>query len=219
MNLDELTAVWKSQDAAPLHDMNKTLLHLALQQDEAKLQKQRRLGRWMIYVFCGGAVVGMGLFLSVMIYHLLYRPDGNGLTLWDLVLPLIGAIAAVISVRAIYASHRTQSLLDQRFGESLRDQLNRSIARLDNDETNARRTSVLVLALAGGICPAAILFLSWRINQKSLSDDGYLLVTSLLLCVWAVWSGVGNLRRSVQQDTLPRKRRLEALLKELESQQ
>ena len=39
MNLDELMAVWRSQDAAPLHDVNKTLLHLALRQDEAKLQK------------------------------------------------------------------------------------------------------------------------------------------------------------------------------------
>ena len=28
MNLDELMAVWKLQDAAPLHDVNKTLLHL-----------------------------------------------------------------------------------------------------------------------------------------------------------------------------------------------
>ena len=39
MNLDDLMAVWRSQDAAPLHGVNKTLLHLALRQDEAKLQK------------------------------------------------------------------------------------------------------------------------------------------------------------------------------------
>ena len=37
MNLDDLMAVWKSRDAAPLHDVDKTLLHLALRQDEAKL--------------------------------------------------------------------------------------------------------------------------------------------------------------------------------------
>lgn len=40
MNLDDLMTVWRSQDAAPLHEVNKTLLHLALRQDEAKLQKQ-----------------------------------------------------------------------------------------------------------------------------------------------------------------------------------
>jgi hypothetical protein len=218
MNLDELTAVWKSQDAAPLHDMNKTLLHLALRQDEVKLQKQRRRARWMVYIFCGGAVVGMAVFLCIMIHHLLSPPDKNGLTVWDITLPIVGALAAVISVRAIYANHRAQSLREQRFGESLRDQLHRSIARLDNEEVNARRTSVLVLALAGGICPAAILLLTWRINQKSISEDGYMLVTLLLLCGWAVWSGLGDLRRSVQRDILPRKRRLEALLKELDHQ-
>ena len=50
MNLDDLMAVWRSQDAAPLHGVDKTLLHLALRQDEAKLQKQRRIERWIIYL-------------------------------------------------------------------------------------------------------------------------------------------------------------------------
>ena len=68
MNLDELMAVWRSQDAAPLHDVNKTLLHLALRQDEAKLQKQRRRERWIIYVLSAGIVAGMALFLAMMIY-------------------------------------------------------------------------------------------------------------------------------------------------------
>jgi hypothetical protein len=36
MNLDALMEVWRSQDAAPLHGINETLLRLALRQDEAK---------------------------------------------------------------------------------------------------------------------------------------------------------------------------------------
>ena len=39
MNLDDLMAVWRSQDAAPLHGVNETLLRLALRQDEAKLRR------------------------------------------------------------------------------------------------------------------------------------------------------------------------------------
>ena len=39
MNLDDLMAVWQSQDAAPLHGVNETLLQLALRQDEAKLRE------------------------------------------------------------------------------------------------------------------------------------------------------------------------------------
>jgi uncharacterized membrane protein YqjE len=44
-----------------------------------------------------------------------------------------------------------------------------------------------------------------------------MLVTMIILCVWTVASGVWQLRRSVQKDILPRKRRLEALLKELDA--
>lgn len=43
MNLDDLMEVWRSQDAAPLHGVNKTLLRLALRQDEATLPRKRRL--------------------------------------------------------------------------------------------------------------------------------------------------------------------------------
>ena len=216
MNLDELMTVWRSQDAAPLHDVNKTLLHLALRQDEAKLQKQRRRDRWILYIFSAGVVVGMAIFLNMMIYFRGHRPE-KVVTGWDLVLPIVGAIVALISVRAMYVNHRAQSRREQSFGESLRDQLRRSIAQLDHEVTNARRTSVLVIVLMGGIAPAAILLLGWRVNDKSISDDGYMLVTMIILCVWTVASGVWQLRRSVQKDILPRKRRLEALLKELDA--
>ena len=209
MNLDDLMAVWRSQDAAPLHGMDKTLLHLALRQDEAKLQKERRRERLIIYVVNAGFVAGMALFLALMIYN--ERATG-----WDFALLIVSVAAAVLTVGAIYRNHRAQSRREQSFGESLRDQLNRGIAQLEDQTTSTRRTSVLVLVLMGGICPTAILLFGWRINAKSISDDGYMLVSMILLCVWSVASGIWELRRSVQRDILPRKRRLEALLKELD---
>jgi hypothetical protein len=216
MNLDELMAVWRTQDAAPLHDVNKTLLHLALRQDEAKLQKARRLERWMVYIFGAGIVAGMAVFLSMMIYFHRHRPE-KVVTGWDYALPLVGAGAALLAGVAMYVGHRAQARREQRFGESLRDQLNRRIAQLDYAATRARRTSLLVIVLLGGICPAAIIFLGMRVNDKSISDDGYLTVTSIIMCVWSVVHGVWTLRRQGQQ-LLPRQRRLEALLKELDGQ-
>jgi hypothetical protein len=53
---------------------------------------------------------------------------------------------------ALLLNHRAQSRREQSFGESLRDQLNRSIGQLDDAATRARRTSVLVMVLLGGIC-------------------------------------------------------------------
>ena len=128
MNLDDLMAVWRSQDAAPLHGVNKTLLHLALRQDEAKLQKERRRERWIIYVVSAGVVAAMAVFLAMMIY----ARDRKVMTGWDFAIPIVGAAAALLAGGAMYVSHRAQARREQRFGESLRDQLNRRIAQLDD---------------------------------------------------------------------------------------
>lgn len=214
MNLDDLMAVWRSQDAAPLHGVNQTLLHVALRQEQAKLQAERRRDRWIIYFGTAGFVTAVAAFLAVMIY----TRERNGLTGWDLAIGIAGAAAALIAGGAMYVNHRRQTRREQRFGESLRDQLNRGIAQLDDAATRARVTSVLVLVLMGGICPTVILILVYRVNQKLISDDGYMIVTLILLCVWSVASSVRELRRSVHRDILPRRRRLEELLKELEDQ-
>ena len=83
MNLDDLMEVWRSQDASPLHGVNETLLRLALRQDQAKLQAQRRMERWMAYLISASIVVGMTLFLAIMIYPY----DDDVLTGWDYGIP------------------------------------------------------------------------------------------------------------------------------------
>jgi hypothetical protein len=214
MNLDDLMAVWRTQDAAPLHDVNKTLLHLALRQDDAKLQKQRRIERWAIYVASAGCVAAMALFLALMIA----ARDRKVMTEWDFVTAIAGAAAALLAGGAIYVNHRTQARREQSFGESLRDQLNRRITQLDGEATRARLTLVIVLLGSGGIGPIAILLLGFRINQKSITDDGGMLIPLILVCVWSVATGVWEIRRQARE-LLPRKRRLEELLKELDGQE
>ena len=214
MNLDDLMAVWRSQDAAPLHGLNETQLRLALRQDEAKRQKWRRIERWIIYVLSAGVVVGMALCLVKPIY----RYDAGGVTGWDFAFPIVGAAAALLSGRAIYVRHRAQALREQRFGESLRDQLNRSIAQLDYQATTLHRTLMLVLVLLTGICPIALLLALSLLNEKSFSDDGYMVVWLCLMCVCGVATGVWEVRRQTRDVVLPHKCRLEALLKELDAQ-
>src|SRR5919106_3461814 len=132
-NLDDLMEVWRSQDAAPLHGVNETLLRLALRQDEAKLQKQRRTERWIIYVASAALVAAMAFFLAIMIYR------NDVITGWNLVFPIVGVAAALFWGGAMYVSHRAQALREQRFGESLRDQLGRQIAQLDYQATRVVR--------------------------------------------------------------------------------
>ena len=211
MNLDDLMAVWRSQDAAPLHGVNKTLLHLALRQDEAKLQKERRIERWIIYVVSAGLVAAMAVFLGMMIL----ARERKVMTGWDFAIGIGGAAAALLAGGAMYVGHRAQARREQRFGESLRDQLNRRIAQFDDRATIARAT--LVSVLLGGVGGIAILLLGYRVNQKPFSDDGYMLFSTILMCVvLPVAAGVWAIRRQARE-VLPRKRRLEALLKELDA--
>ena len=146
MNLDDLMAVWRTQDAAPLHGVDKTLLHLALRQDEVKLQKARRIERWITYVGSAGIVAGMAVFLAMMIY----ARERKMMTVWDFAIGIGGAAAALLAGGAMYVGHRAQSRREQRFGESLRDQLNRRIAQLDDRATIAHVTLVNVL-LGGSV--------------------------------------------------------------------
>ena len=83
MNLNDLMEVWRSQDASPLHGVNETLLRLALRQDEAKLQAQRRRERWMTYFWSAIIVAGMAIVLAIMIYPY----DDDVLTGWDYAFP------------------------------------------------------------------------------------------------------------------------------------
>jgi hypothetical protein len=211
MNLDDLMAVWRSQDEAPLHGVNKTLLHLALRQDEAKLQKERRIERWTTYVASVGLAAVMSVFLGMMIM----TRERNVMTGWDAAIGIGGAVAALLSAGAMYVNRKRQARREQRFGESLRDQLNRRIAQLDDAATS--RTGQLVMVLLGGICPMALVLLGLRINQKSFSEEKFLVVGTIVFVVGSVAAGAWEVRRQVQKDVLPRKQRLEALLKELDA--
>jgi len=213
MNLDDLMEVWRSQDVSPLHGVDKTLLLLALRQEQAQLQTARRRERWIIYLASAGFVAGMAFFLAVMIYPY----DDDVLTGWDYAIPIVGAAAALVWGGSMYVSHRAQALRERGFGESLRDQLNRHIAQLDDQATRiVRLASVLVTVLPPSICATAVLLATWRINEKAISDDGYLLVTLIFVCAYSSAAGVWQQRRWMQRDLLPRKRRLEAMLKELD---
>lgn len=221
MNLDDLMEVWRSQDAAPLHGINETLLRLALRQDEAKLQKERRWEKWIS--------IGMSVFLVgvmvVILALMVYPHDDDVLTGWDYALPIIGAAALLFWPGFLQASDRAQTQREQAFGDSLRDQLNRRIAQLDYQK---RRIGSLKHHLFTNLPPTvfsvAFFFAVMRINEKSFSDAWtdpriwVVFVGSLLLPAMLVLASIWMQRRWVKRDLLPRKRRLESLLQEFERQ-
>jgi uncharacterized integral membrane protein len=211
--LDELMTVWRSQDAAPLHDVNKTLLHLALRQDDARLQAQRRRDAWIMYIASVLLTALMAVFAVMMVYN-----DDDVIVSWDYAIPIAGAAAATVMGVALYVSRRRQMRREGRFGESLRDQLCRRIAQLDYEATSGSRLANLLLA-AIFVGTTAILLAGMRVNSEPDAPfDGWPAIVGMIL-VSAVCSvgGVWVQRHLVNRDLLPRKHRLEALLKELDA--
>jgi hypothetical protein len=216
MNLDDLMDVWQSQDASPLHGVNEALLRMELRQDEAKLQRTRRGVRWFIYVLTAWIVARRGQELSVMID--LYQ-DGL-LSRWDFAIPIVGAAAALGFAFLVYLRQRAQAVREQHFGDSLRDQINRQLAQLDYLALYAGKLpNLIAFLLLPIVCAFAIILASGRIHGRSFSDV-WMLIPIVFMIGWTILCVGGTflwLRRVTERKTLPRKRRLEALLKELDA--
>jgi MFS family permease len=219
MNLDELMAVWKSQDAAPLHDVNKTLLHQALRQDEAELQKVLRLTRRIIYAVSAVLFLTAALFFAIMIDPNQPATFSTRFTVWDYVVGGIGVAAPVTITGAWIAARRSRQAREQGFGDSLRDQLRRRIVQLDAEAAGERRLELITVA-ATLICGTAIHIVAGRIKHVPVpwseiawpSPFGFILPLGFFYLVFFRWMP------RERQRNLSRKRRLEELLKELDGQ-
>jgi hypothetical protein len=140
--------------------------------------------------------------------------DDDMRVVWDYAVPVVGAAAAMVMAGAMYAIRRTQVARERGFGESRRDQLRCRIAQLDDQAAREFRLT-LVGAVAAAICGMAIYVAARRINGAAYSEDWAILFGLMFLCAFSL--GHRRRRRSVQQVILPRKRRLEALLEELDA--
>jgi len=212
-NLDELMAVWRSQEAAPLHGVNETLLRLALRQEQAKLQSQRRRDAWITYIVSAGLIAIMAIFAMMMVFN-----DDDVIVSWDYAIPIAGGASAMLMGVALFVSRRRQMRREERFGDSLRDQLGRRIAQIDYEATTGSRlANVLLAAIFAG--STAILLAGMRVNSEPDApfDEWPAVVGMIIVSAICSLGGVWAQRHSVNRDLLPRKHRLEALLKELDA--
>jgi peptidoglycan/LPS O-acetylase OafA/YrhL len=212
-NLDELMTVWRSQEAAPLHGVNETLLRLALRQEQAKLQSQRRRDAWITYIVSAGLIAVMAIFAMMMVFN-----DDDVIVSWDYAIPIAGGAAAMLMGVALFVSRRRQMRREERFGDSLRDQLGRRIAQIDYEATTGSRLANVLLA-AIFVGSTAILLAGMRVNSEPDApfDEWPAVVGMIIVSAICSLGGVWAQRHSVNRDLLPRKHRLEALLKELDA--
>ncbi len=211
MNLDDLIEAWRSQDASPLHVVDETLLRLALRQEQTKLHALRRRMRWVAYLTSAFVIGLMTLFLLMMI-----SGSDSGID-WAAAIPVAGAAGALLFGGAIHVRYRAQTQLEQSFGQSLRDQIRLRIALLDYQAKSDVRLVSLV-AMGTLVYATAIRLGSRVVNELPLGIDGAWLGRRVFW--WAIASAafIWLAHASVQRQVLPRKRRLEALLSEIDAQ-
>lgn len=210
MNLDEVMEGWRSQDASAFFGVDKTLLHQALRQEHAKLEKQARRVTWGGYVFgVAPLLITAGMLLAIM-----FQPNNdNVLIIWDYVVGIAGVAAAIIVAGTLSALRRSQKARERGFGDSLRDQLRRRIAQLDDETTSGRRLA-LIAAAAGLVCAWTISIAMKRTAHVPVPySDFYWSPLPIIVIFALVYLGS---RR--QEPRLARKRQLEALLKELDGE-
>ncbi len=213
MSLDELMRAWQSQESAPLYGVNETLLRLALNKEEAKVRRQWLVEGWALYGVTPLLLAGVAFLFLIMVY------DDDPRTSWDFALPIIGAVSWLLWAWSIYRFRTTQALRESRFGVSLRDQVARHLAQLDYQATRAVRVGNVVRdTVPPLICGIMLLLAGWRINNEPFSTQWPLIVGFIVSSVFWSLLTVGLQRRRVRRELMPRKLRLEALLKDLDGQ-
>jgi hypothetical protein len=219
MNLDDVTAVWRSKDLSQLYGVDKTLLDLMLRQEQSKLEKQRRRARWFVSVMNAVLLITAGLFFAILIDPNQPPVFSARLVVWDYVVGVVGVAATLVLAGTLFVARRSRQAREQGFGDSLRDHLRRRIAELDAEATGERRLGLTMVA-AMLICVTAISILEGRIRHVPVpwseivwpSPFSIVLILGFLYLLFFRW-----MPRERQQK-LARKRQLEALLKELDGQ-
>jgi hypothetical protein len=216
MTLDDVMEAWRSKDLSQLYGVDKTLLHLMLREEQAKLETQRRRMTRFVYVVNAFLVITAALFFVILIDPNQPPAFSARLVVWDYVVGIAGVAAAVTMAGALFALHRSRQAREQDFGDSLRDHLRRRIAQLDAEVTGERRVAWTTFA-AMLVCTTAISILSGRISHEPVRwtemirpSFGTVLFLAFLCLALFRWS-------RTRQDKVQRKRQLEALLKEFDS--
>ena len=209
MNLDDVLDAWRSQDQAPLYDVDGDRLQQTLREEEAKRRRGLVVEARLTYGLAALALAGLAFVFALMLF------DDDPRTWWDFVIVTLGVAAAVFAAANLYIGRRRLALRERHFGASLHDELGRHVALLDYELSRTWRVSAITRTmLPFYLCTLALYLAIWRINNEPFKwgTDGF----PILAMGGAMWYGAW-IARHAAQDMLPRKRRLEELLEKLDA--
>jgi MFS family permease len=138
MDFDQMLETWRAQSATPPHDVNRDALRQALQTEQARVRgelRARRGGLWFFWIFGTGMAIWAGFWIAITIT--------NG---W----PAIYAITAGVSL-GMFALAAGASWVgrgrepERKFGNTLQEEVRRSLALVDYQLSVTRRWIISTL--------------------------------------------------------------------------
>jgi hypothetical protein len=208
MNFDDVLKTWRTQDEKPLYGVNRDLLRLVVQHEETDLRRGLRREQWAVYLGSAVLLGYSGIFLLAFIFH----HGGLGTAVAG-----IGTAVILAGAGAFWLSRRRQAQRERGFGNSLREEIRRSLSLIDYQFSRQGRFGSALLAVAPIMVGAGVVsFLSFQINthpDEWAKAHGWWLkaATFFLLGAGIVLSPIWASYKT-KKELMPRRRRLNELL-------
>jgi hypothetical protein len=208
MDFDQMMDAWRAQDHRPLYGVNEDLLRLVLRSEQAKIRRKMRRDQWITYIVGPGMVLFAAFWLWVAIL--------NGVPVAHSAAAGVGAAMFALWVGAFWVSRRRQARRERDFGNTLRDEIGRSLSLVEYQISNGRWGAALLWTVPVLVGALLINWLSFQINTDTgLSGWGQFWMMSLP--VWGVVFITYAGHRQVKRKLEPRRRRLRELLEALDA--
>jgi hypothetical protein len=214
MTFDELLDTWRTQDKSPVYSVNRDLLQLVLKHEQSPLRRAFRFEARVLYVSYLGFFMGTALFFALIYFERNFGDEPR--PFWGYILAVAGAVLCLGSGIAEWVSRRRQALRERRFGNTLRDELERHLSLIDyalSRQGRARRSFLTIAPL--GALAMMVTLLTAIVNGLPI-DPTRIMRNAIVLSVIFVFAAILGSRLAVKT-LLPRQQRLSALLRELEA--
>ncbi len=188
MDFDEMLEVWRAQDKVPLYGVKSDLLRLEVPREQASLRRELRRNTWGVY----WASLGTGTAFLVVAFKLLSVAISRGFnpTVWDYVVLGIGTGTILSSVVAYWVSRRREALYESGFGNSLQEQIRRSLSKVEYQLSRHGRLASLLMCAPISV---AMILCFWAAGRISGKSSGWFLSASFLFSIvpwfvlWDIW--------------------------------
>jgi cytochrome bd-type quinol oxidase subunit 2 len=207
MDFDQILEAWRAQNTAPPYGLNHDALWQSLRAEEARnqrFQRHRRRVVWFMWLFGTGMAIWAGFWIAITI--------ANG---WPVVYAMAsGACLALFALgaSALWASRGREP--EQKFANSLEEEVRRSLARVDGQLAMTKRQVLFVLGAASIVVGARLVaWVTVRSQDIPVSSGGSWWWTALVAAVfvWVAFKARDAMRNAKPKLEL-RQRRLRELL-------